>query len=79
MTISDSLGIVETQYYIFAQDSPFETEGGKPLSPVTLAYETYGALNADRSNAVLILHALTGDAHAAGWHEGDKNRAGGTT
>ena len=72
VTISDSLGIVETQYYSFAQDSPFETEGGKPLSPVTLAYEAYGALNADRSNAVLILHALTGDAHAAGWHEGDK-------
>jgi len=72
-TDSDSLGIVETRYYIFAQESPFETEGGKPLSPVTLAYETYGTLNADRSNAILILHALTGDAHAAGWHKGDKD------
>ena len=72
-TDSDSLGIVETRYYIFAQESPFETEGGKPLSPVTLAYETYGTLNADRSNAILILHALTGDAHAAGWHKGDKS------
>ena len=72
-TDSDSLGIVETRYYTFAQESPFETEGGKPLSPVTLAYETYGTLNADRSNAILILHALTGDAHAAGWHKGDKS------
>jgi homoserine O-acetyltransferase/O-succinyltransferase len=53
--ISGSLGTVKTQFYTFAQNSPFETEGGKPLSPVTLAYETYGALNADRSNAVLIL------------------------
>jgi homoserine O-acetyltransferase len=71
--IDKSLRIVETQYYTFARESPFETEGGKPLSPVTLAFETYGYLNADKSNAVLILHALTGDAHAAGWHEGDKN------
>ena len=68
------VGIVETHYYTFAEGPhPFETEGGKTLSPVTLAYETYGALNSDKSNAVLILHALTGDAHAAGFHEGDKD------
>jgi len=72
-TTSESLGWVNTQSYTFAQDKPFETEGGRTLSPVTLAYETYGSLNGDRSNAVLILHALTGDAHAAGWREGDKN------
>ena len=66
-------GIVETHYYTFAEGlHPFETENGKTFSPVTLAYETYGALNSDRSNAVLILHALTGDAHAAGFHEEDK-------
>src|SRR5579863_1181962 len=41
-------------------------EGGTTLSPVEVAYETYGHLNADRSNAVLIAHAFTGDAHAAG-------------
>ncbi len=65
--------MVETKYYTFGQRHPFHTEGGKALSPVTLAYETYGSLNDDKTNAVLVLHALTGDAHAAGWHEGDTN------
>jgi homoserine O-acetyltransferase len=69
---SGGLGIVETKYHTFAQDNGFATVGGKTLSPVTLAYETYGSLNTDKSNAVLVLHALTGDAHAAGFHDGEK-------
>src|SRR5690606_29501948 len=42
----------------------------------TLAYETYGRLNADRSNAILILHALSGSAHAAGFHSAEDTRPG---
>jgi homoserine O-acetyltransferase len=45
--------------------------GGGVLPEFTLAYETYGTLNADRSNAILICHALSGDAHVAGYHTDD--------
>jgi homoserine O-acetyltransferase len=58
--------ITETQSFTFARDRPFVLESGAILSPVTLAYETYGRLNAARSNAVLVVHALSGSAHAAG-------------
>src|SRR5438552_3947505 len=41
-------------------------DSGATLAPVDVAYETYGALNASKSNAILVLHAFSGDAHAAG-------------
>lgn len=70
---TDSAGIVETQYFTFAHPpDELRLESGRTLGPVTLAYETYGRLNADRSNAILVCHALSGDAHAAGYHEGSK-------
>ncbi len=69
MTKKEGLGIVETKEFSF---QGITLENGKRFGPVTLAYETYGELNADRSNAVLVLHALSGDAHAAGFHAGEK-------
>lgn len=47
-------------------DSPVELEAGGALPAARVAYETWGSLNADRSNAVLVLHALTGDSHLTG-------------
>ena len=67
-----SVGIVETRIAtVFGDGDPMVTRSGGILERVDVAYETYGTLNADHSNAVYICHALTGDAHAAGFHEGD--------
>lgn len=60
--------LVERKYFTFASDEPMILDSGERLGPITLAYETYGSLNKTRSNAILILHALSGDAHAAGYH-----------
>ncbi len=67
----DGLGIVETQYADLFEDG-LVLESGVRLEKVRVAYETYGTLNADRSNAILVSHALSGGAHAAGWHKGDR-------
>lgn len=72
----NSVGIVQTQYFTFAEPPhTLQLKSGRTLGPVTLAYETYGTLNAGRSNAILVCHALSGDAHAAGFYQGD-NTAG---
>ncbi len=69
MPETGSVGIVSTHYYTFAAPpNEMVLESGSRLGPITLAYETYGTLNKARSNAVLILHALSGDAHVAGRH-----------
>jgi len=54
------------QFLTFAEERPFVLEGGGQLRRVTVAYETWGDLDAEASNAVLVCHALTGDSHAAG-------------
>jgi len=64
-----SVGIVETQYFHY--DGKLKLESGRELGPVTLAYETYGTLNEAKDNAILIPHALSGNAHVAGWHAED--------
>ncbi len=76
MIEENSVGLVDTHIFTFAQDEPFPLESGASLQPVTLAYETYGQLNQDRSNAILILHALSGGAHAAGYLTPDDKKPG---
>jgi homoserine O-acetyltransferase len=63
-----SVGIVDHHDYTFAYPpQPFGLESGRSLGPITVRFEAYGALNPAKSNAVLIVHALSGDAHAAGY------------
>ncbi len=69
MNLENSVGIVETKIEKFKE---LKLENGYLLSPVEIAYETYGTLNESKDNAILICHALSGDAHAAGYHKGDK-------
>jgi len=57
-----------SQVAVFGSDSPLHLDCGVDLSPFQIAYQTYGQLNAARSNAILICHALTGDQHAANVH-----------
>ena len=64
----DSIGIVERQYFTYAKETPMHLDSGETLGPITLAYETYGQLNAKCNNAILICHALSGDSHVAGYY-----------
>src|ERR1700722_4186252 len=60
------VGIVRPADYFHPQ--PFIFKSGQTIHSFNLRYETYGALNVTRDNAVLICHALSGDHHSAGWH-----------
>jgi homoserine O-acetyltransferase len=69
-----ALGLVETREFTFASPpDELVLDSGERLGPVTLAYETYGTLNESKSNAILVMHALSGDAHAAGYHQGEES------
>jgi homoserine O-acetyltransferase len=59
-----SVGVVETQFIDLPR--PLPLDGGGELHPVRVAYETYGTLSPARDNVILVCHALSGDAHAAG-------------
>ncbi len=70
----DSVGLVTPQKMVF--DEPLALDCGRTLPSYELVYETYGELNADRSNAVLICHALSGNHHAAGYHSLEDRKPG---
>jgi len=72
-----SLGIVETRHWRFAEPpNELRLRSGGRLGPIDVAYETYGELAPERDNAVLICHALSGDAHVAGRHSADDPKPG---
>ena len=71
---ADSVGLVTPQTLCF--EEPLALDCGRTLAGYELIYETYGTLNATRSNAVLICHALSSDHHAAGYHAADERKPG---
>lgn len=72
--MSNSVGIVKAQSATF--DTPLIFRSGAVLPRYELLYETYGTLNADKSNAILICHALSGNHHVAGYYENDSKNVG---
>lgn len=70
----DSIGLVKPQVHHF--DEPLTLRSGKVLPAYDLVVETYGELNTQKSNAILICHALSGDHHAAGYHSPDDAKPG---
>ena len=66
--------IVETKYYKI--DKKIKFESGVEFGPITVAYETYGTLNEKKDNAILVIHALTGNAHAAYYNSPDDKKPG---
>ncbi|MEE9370873.1 MAG: homoserine O-acetyltransferase [Sedimentisphaerales bacterium] len=73
----NSIGIVETKMIqVIEQGKPLKLECGKTLAPIDVAYETCGELNEAGDNTVLICHALSGDAHVAGYHGAKDKKPG---
>ncbi|HAT49095.1 MAG: homoserine O-acetyltransferase [Nitrospirae bacterium] len=74
---AQSIGLVTTQTVtLFEQGDPLKLDSGATLQPITVAYETYGTPNDTLSNVILICHALSGNAHAAGRHHPDETKTG---
>jgi len=73
----NSVGIVEKKFFTFAEPpDEMVLESGAKLGPITLAYETCGTLDEDKSNAILVLHALSGDSHVAGYYTPEDEKPG---
>jgi homoserine O-acetyltransferase len=72
--MENTVGIVKPEEVTFKEGLVLES--GETLAPITLAYETYGRLNADKNNAILIFHAFSGDAHVAGKHSPEDKKVG---
>ena len=73
----NSVGIVKTERIRLVEpEQPLELGCGKKLAPIDVAYETYGELNDAKDNAVLICHALSGNAHVAGVNSPDDKKPG---
>jgi homoserine O-acetyltransferase len=73
----NSVGLVETKHTtVFSPPHVLQTAGGRRIGPIDVAYETYGTLSPRRDNAIFICHALTGDAHAAGYHAAEDRKPG---
>jgi homoserine O-acetyltransferase len=73
----DSIGFVETQQVrLFEPPNELCLESGVRFGPIDVAYETYGTLSPEKDNAIFVCHALTGDAHVAGWHAGKERKPG---
>jgi homoserine O-acetyltransferase len=72
-----SVGLVEKKFFTFAEPpNEMLLENREKLGPVTIAYETCGKLNADKSNVIFVLHALSGDSHVAGYYQEDDPKPG---
>lgn len=71
-TAYDGLGLVETKSVVLCEEG-LPLESGVTFGPITVAYETYGTLSPARDNAIVVCHALSGGANAAGWHAGAKH------
>jgi len=75
--LGGSVGIVQPRKAtLFEPPNVLQLECGRTLEPVEVAYETYGRLNQTRDNGGLICHALSGDAHAAGFHTEEDRKPG---
>jgi homoserine O-acetyltransferase/O-succinyltransferase len=73
----NSAGIVETKHIrVVEGDVPLKLQSGKTLGSIDVAYETYGKINEQGSNVVLICHALSGNAHVAGYNSSEEDKPG---